>query len=108
MASLAAIAAGRQGKYWQMHDKIFASYSSLTEKKLKAFAMELGLNMSQFERDRNTLSAKQRVKRDIQDGLAAGVHGTPTIFVNGRLLRQRSLSGFTQMIGRELEKAADR
>ncbi len=108
MASLAAIAAGRQGKYWQMHDKIFAAYSSLTEERLKAFARELDLNMSQFDRDRNTLSAKQHIKHDIQDGVAAGVRGTPTIFINGRLLRRRSLPGFKQMISQALAKAAGR
>ncbi len=107
-ASLAAIAAGKQGKYWQMHDKIFENYSSLSEEKLKRFAQELSLNMPQFEKDRNDFSAKQRIQLDMQSGAAAGVHGTPTIFVNGRRLKQRSLEGFKNIIDSELKKAADK
>jgi protein-disulfide isomerase len=105
-ASLAAIAAGKQGKYWQMHDKIFENYSSLSEEKLKGFAKELDLDMSQFEKDRNDFSAKKLIQRDLQNGAAAGVHGTPTIFVNGRRLKQRSLEGFKNIIDSELKKAA--
>lgn len=107
-ASLAAIAAGKQGKYWQMHDKIFENYSSLSEEKLKRFAQELGLNMPQFEKDRKDFSAQKRIQLDMQSGVAAGVHGTPTIFVNGHRLKRRSLEGFKNIIDSELKKAADK
>ncbi len=103
-ASLAAIAAGRQGKYWQMHDKIFANYSSLSEEKLNKFATELDLDIPQFNKDREDFSAKKRVQSDLQSGVDAGVHGTPTIFVNGRRLQQRSLEGFKKIIENELQK----
>ena len=103
-ASLAAIAAGRQGKYWQMHDKIFQHYSSLNMAELQKFAREIGLNMPRFEHDRQDPEAIQRVNEDLGEGVAAGVHGTPTIFINGRLLRLRSLKGFDVMIEQELHK----
>lgn len=106
-ASLAAIAAGRQGKYWQMHDKIFQHYSSLSTAKLQQFAREIGLNMPRFERDRQASDAIHRVEEDMRDGFAAGVHGTPTIFINGRLLRLRSLKGFDVMIKQELQKDSE-
>lgn len=103
-ASLAAIAAGRQGKYWQMHDKIFQHYSSLSMAKLQQFAREIGLDMPRFEHDRQDPEAIRRVNEDIREGVAAGVHGTPTIFINGRLLRLRSLKGIDVMIEQELHK----
>ena len=87
-----------------MHDKIFKNYSSLSNDKLEEFARELGLNMPRFEQDRNDSSSKQHLQHDLQNGVAAGVRGTPTIFINGRLLHMRSLAGFRKIIDSELRK----
>ncbi len=91
-----------------MHDKIFANYNSLNDEKLKGFAQELGLNMLQFETDRNDASSKQRIRFDLQNGIAAGVHGTPAIFINGHNLHQRTLEGFIKMIDRELQQEGNK
>jgi len=97
-AAQAAMAADRQGKFWSMYDKIFASYNSLSDEKLKAFAKEIGLDMKKFEQDMNSAAVKRQIQLDMQIGARAGVRGTPTIFINGRRLKNRSLQGFSAKI----------
>lgn len=103
-AAIAAMAAHRQGKFWQMHDKIFANNSSLSPDKFTAFAQEIGLNMEQFAKDSADPAVRMRVQQDLQNGIQAGVRGTPTLFVNGRRVNQRSLDGIKAMIDEELKK----
>ncbi|MDX2435172.1 MAG: DsbA family protein, partial [Desulfobacterales bacterium] len=64
----------------------------------------LGLDMKQFKEDMNNPALAALVQRDLQDGVEAGVRGTPSIFVNGKMLKQRSLPGFKQAIDAELAK----
>jgi len=59
--------------------------------------------MERFERERKSKEVLDAVESDLQEGLEAGVRGTPTIFVNGRLLQNRSLQGFQQLIDRILK-----
>lgn len=103
-AAIAALAAHRQGKFWEMHDLIFANFKQLTEKKFNDFATELSLDKDQFSRDRSDKKLMDKVSSDLLDGQRAGVRGTPTIFVNGKLLKQRSLDGFKRVIDQELSK----
>ncbi len=105
-AAFASMAAKEQGKFWEMHDLIFANFNQLSEQKLKDLAAEAGLDMARYEID---LKSKQQdylsiVRRDMQEGQRNGVRGTPSIFVNGRLLKSRSLQGFKAMIDKELAK----
>ena len=105
-AAFASMAAKEQGKFWPMHDLIFANYNKLSEQKLKELAAEAGLDMGRYEKD---LKSKQQtylgiIRRDMQEGQRNGVRGTPSIFVNGRLLKSRSLQGFKAMIDKELAK----
>ncbi|MDA8417437.1 MAG: DsbA family protein [Desulfobacteraceae bacterium] len=97
------MAANRQGKFWPMHDKIFESYQSLNEAKLSGFAKEIGLDMAKFDKDIADPKLKEQVVRDQQEGIAAGVRGTPTLFVNGRQVRDRSLEGLKALVGGELQ-----
>ena len=101
-ASLAAFAAQQQGKFWQYHDLIFANYQSLSLQKFRDFARQLKLNMPQFQKDMNSNEAKQLVSRDFQEGKAVKVTGTPTIFINGRRLRERNLAAIQKIIDEEL------
>ncbi len=103
-ASLAAMAANRQGKFWPMHDKIFESYQSVNEAKLSGFAKELGLDMAKFDKDIADPKLKEQVLRDRQEGIAAGVRGTPTLFVNGRQVRDRSFEGLKALVDGELQR----
>jgi protein-disulfide isomerase len=104
-AATAAWAAGQQGKFWEMHDIIFANYSKLSDAKYKEFAQQIGLNMAQFEKDLLDPDVAKMIQSDIRNGAEAGVRGTPTLFVNGRRLKNRSLAGFKQVIDAELKKA---
>ena len=100
------MAAERQGKFWPFHDKIFENYNKLSDKKIEEIAKELGLNMDKFKLDMKNPAVSAQIERDLQDGYRAEVRGTPTVFVNGRKPRDRSLKGFSAIIERELKKAA--
>lgn len=103
-AATAALAAERQGKFWTLHDLLFANYSSLNPQKIDQLAEQAGLDMEQFETDRKDPRLQQQINADLQEGQKIGVRGTPTIFINGRLLPQRSRAAFDQMIRAELAK----
>ena len=103
-AAIAALAAGRQGKFWEIHEKLFANQEDLSDAKVEAIAQELGLNMEQFNKDLKDSAIASLIDRDINNGREANVQGTPTIFVSGKLLNQRSLQGFQQAIEAELKK----
>ena len=83
-AAVAALAAKKQGKFWEFHDKLFENVSRLSDQKIQEIARELGLNQEAFERDMKAPEMQGRISRDTRDGKKAGVRGTPTIFVNGR------------------------
>jgi protein-disulfide isomerase len=103
-ASVAALAANQQGKFWEYHSELFKNYNKLNDEKFDEIAGSLGLDLEQFKKDMQNPALSALVQRDLQDGVAAGVRGTPSIFINGRLLQQRSLQGFQQIIDEELKK----
>jgi len=103
-AAIAALAAGKQGKFWEVHEKLFANQSDLSDTKVEAIAGELSLNMEQFNKDLKDPAIASLIDKDMKDASQANVRGTPTIFVNGKLLTQRSLQGFQQAIEAELKK----
>ena len=90
-AAMAAEAAGEQGKYWEMHDKLYQhqpEWSMLPnpETQFLAYAGDIGLNANQFMRSVKSLDVEKRILEDIQRGSNAKVEGTPTFFINGRSL----------------------
>jgi protein-disulfide isomerase len=103
-AATAALAAEKQGKFWEMHEKLFANQKQLSDAKVEEIARELGLNMEQFEQDLKDPGLQARIDRDLKNGHEANVRGTPSIFLNGKLLNQRTLAGFQQFIDLELKK----
>ncbi len=103
-AAIAALAAGKQGKFWEMHKALFASQRELNDSKVEEIARGLGLKMDQFNKDLKNPSIESLVDRDLSNGRQANVQGTPTIFVNGKQLNQRSPAGFQQAIDEELKK----
>ncbi len=96
-AARAGIAAKNQGKFWPYHDKLFAA-EKLSPEKLHAFAKELKLDMAQFEKDMQAPETTRALQKDMYDAQKAGVEGTPTIFINGWGLGDRSVEGFQKMI----------
>jgi protein-disulfide isomerase len=97
-ASKAALAAGRQGKFWEMHHLIFDNQRQLGPEKFTEFAEKLELDVPQFQKDMESPEVLAQINREMQEGKAADVTGTPTIFVNGKRLMNRSFDGFKQMI----------
>jgi protein-disulfide isomerase len=107
-AAIAALAAGSQGKFWEFHDRLFQNYSQLNERKIHEIALELGLDQAKFESDRNDPKIKDKIRQDVRDGLQAGVRSTPTVFINGKRLKNRSLPRFQEAIDKALQKPGSR
>lgn len=104
-AVTAALAAGQQGKFWEFHDRLFKNYSQLSDEKIHEIAESLGLDMAQFEAARRSEKVLSVINRDVQEARRIGVRGTPTIYINGSLLRNRSLQGFRAQIDEALSRA---
>jgi protein-disulfide isomerase len=83
-AAEAAMAAGAQGKFWEMHDKLFANQQALDRASLEKYAQELGLDMAKFKADLDSQKYKEQIQSDTKEGQAVGVNGTPAVFINGR------------------------
>ena len=103
-AAVAALAANRQGKFWEFHDELYKNYNRLNQEKIREIAQQVGLDTAKFDQDVQAPEIKATVERDVREGKNAGVRGIPTIFINGRLLRDRSFAGFQAAIERELAK----
>ena len=106
-ATIASLAAHDQGKFWEMHDVLFANFRTLSEQKLEAYAAEAGLDMDRFRLD--LIQGKARYEdiagADSKLGTSVSVRGTPTLFVNGVKVRNRSLEGISAMIERARDTA---
>jgi protein-disulfide isomerase len=84
MAAMAALGAQEQGKFWQMHDKMFANFHQITRENLLAWANELGLDVPKFTAALDSPKNKAIVAKDLEDGEFAGVNGTPALFIDGK------------------------
>jgi len=103
-AARAAMAAYEQGKFWQYHDLLFAADSKLNEEKFVEIAGNIGLDMEKFNDFRKSDESLQRVTEDLQEAVNSGVRGTPTLYVNGRMVEDRSLDNIQKLIEGELAK----
>lgn len=83
-AATASLAAQEQGKFWELHDKMFANFRQLSRDNILAWAQQAGLDMDKFKAALEAPKNKATVKKDFQEGEAAGVNGTPALFVNGK------------------------
>jgi protein-disulfide isomerase len=106
-AAEASLCANDQGKFWEMHDAMFADQQGLAPDALKAKATKIGLKADQFASCLDTGKHADEVKKDIAAGSAAGVNGTPAMFVNGRFISGAvPLDDITKVIDDELKKSA--
>ncbi len=105
-AARAVLAAGKQGKFWEFHDALFLNFKNLNDNKVRQIAADLKLDMNKFEKDWKDAGIAAKVKQDLNEGIKAGVKGTPTVFINGRSLKKRDLGGFSKAIDAELKKIA--
>ena len=104
-AAEAAECAGEQNKYWEMHDKLFENQQALGINNLKQYAKEIGLNTDKFNNCLDSGEMTSEVSKDIQDGQAVGISGTPGFIINGQLVSgAQPFSAFKQIIKQELNK----
>lgn len=82
-AARAAIAAQKQGKFWEMYKKLFDNQKALNQENLRIYAKELGLDMEKYEKDYADQTTDDQLNDDVKQGNIFGVRGTPTIFING-------------------------
>ncbi len=82
-AAEAAEAAALQGRFWEMHDKLFENQRALEDEDLSRYATQMSLDTARFERELSEHAHALRVNDDVGSGLKSGVKGTPTFFVNG-------------------------
>jgi protein-disulfide isomerase len=85
-AAEASECAHDQGKYWEYHDMLFQNQSALDVDSLKSYAASLGLDTTAFNSCLDSDQKMDEVRQDVQDGLAAGVQGTPAFFINGQAI----------------------
>jgi protein-disulfide isomerase len=106
-AAIAAVCADAQGRFWEFHDKVFASQDELSSDKLAGLADELDLDRATFDDCIASEAAAKTVADDLADGQSAGTTGTPAFFVNGiKLSGARPLEDFVEVIESELARTA--
>lgn len=104
-AAKASVAAMAQGKFWEYHDLIFKDFRSLNEQKLEAFAEELKLDMKAFKKTWKAPETETIVNNDAQEGIKVGVQGTPSVFVNGELVRPANFEGIKAAVEKALKQS---
>lgn len=97
-AAAAALAAGRQGRFWEFHDALFDNYDRLTPQKINEIARELKLDEGRLNRDMNHPEVVAALNRDASEVARLDVSETPTVFVNGRIFRDHSMQSFQALI----------
>jgi len=103
-AAKASVAAGNQGKFWEMHDELFKISRNLAMDEIRKKAEELGLDMKKFDADMASPETEKAVRADLEVGKTVDVQGTPTMFINGKRVMNRSLEGMKTMVDEELKK----
>jgi protein-disulfide isomerase len=97
-AAEAAEAAREQGKYWEYVAVLFRNQSALEVGKLKQYASELGLDRNRFDASLDSGKFAEKVQRDVLDGDKLGVNGTPTFYINGKRVSDKSYEGLKTTI----------
>ncbi len=97
-AARASVAAGAQGKFWEMHDQLFTHQETLANSDIEGFAKKLGLDMDKFKADWVSNETKDKVAKDKELGARIGISGTPSIYVNGRKFMQYGHGDFQDQL----------
>ncbi len=102
-AHKASIAAGKQGKFWEMHDKIFANQATMSTDNYATWAGEMGLDVEQFKKDMASPAVQAHIDADMKQASGMGVTGTPSFFINGYFLSgAQPFEAFKAVIDRQL------
>jgi len=105
-AAQAAEAAGKQGKFWEMHDKLFENMKDLTDENFAKWAGEIGLDVEKFKKDMADPELNKKITDQQKLGTGLGARGTPAFFINGRYLSgAQPKEAFKALIDEEMKKA---
>ena len=109
-AAMALEGAGKQEKFWEMYNFMLERQNEWSHQKepvtsiFEKYAVELGLNLEEFKKSYDDLTFKATLAKDVADGQALGVRGTPTFFINGKILQNLSYADLKSAIDAELVK----
>lgn len=111
-ASLYAEAAGKQGRFWEMHDYLFATQSIWStlpdaEGEFDSYALELNLDMDQLHADIASDEVIAKIRNDQRGGNASGVRGTPAVFINGRQIARPTQERIREVVEEEFSAGGD-
>jgi protein-disulfide isomerase len=103
-AAAASLAAHEQGKFWEYHDKLFANQQALDRLSLEKYAADIGLNVARFRASVDSGKFNKQIEDDSKLGTSIGATGTPTFFINGKILiGAQPFERFKEMIDQELK-----
>jgi protein-disulfide isomerase len=102
-AAKAAVAAGKQGKFFEMHDLLFENFRTLSEEKFIEFAGTIGIDVEQFKTDLASPDVAAQVTAEMDEAGKNGVRGTPTVFINGKKPSGRSFELYKSIIDAEIK-----
>jgi protein-disulfide isomerase len=103
-AAKASIAARNQGKFWEMHDELFKISRNLSMDEIRKKAELVGLDVKKFDADMASPATEKAVRDELALGRTVDVTGTPTLFINGKRVMNRSLDGMKAMVDEALKK----
>ena len=107
-AAVAALAAERQEKFWEFHDTLFSNYNDLNDPKIQEIVGLLGLDETKFKEQQKNPAITERIRQDYEEGIRLGVRGTPTLFINGKKLRDRGTKSMEAFVEKELQKQQEK
>ena len=106
LAAEALLAAGDQGKYWEMHDLLLVKSPELDMESLINYGAELGLNMQQYISDLSAMKHIKEIEKDIELAVSLDLYNTPTFFINGRkVIGNRPYEYMKKVVEEELHNA---
>ena len=106
LAHRASMWAEQQGRFWEMHDKIFANARDLSRSRLVEYARDLDLDIAQFKRDLDSSEFSALLERDIAEADRLGITGMPTFYINGRVVSgAQPYANFKALIEREATRS---
>ena len=105
-AALAALAAAKQNKYREISSLYFKNFKNLNDQTIKEYAQQTGINMEAFDKEREDNALKTIIAEDLNLGKKLGIRGVPSVFINGRAFRGRSIDALSQQVEQELKKSA--
>lgn len=104
-AATAALAADEQGDFWEFHDLLYENYKVLNDQKIRDFVRILDLDEAKFNKKMKDPALQNQIRQDVLDGRRAGVKSIPSLFINGKYVKNRRPQNLQRVIDRELRRS---